>query len=116
MIKLTNKQYNFIKWFITIFLPAIGALYFALAQTFDFSRIPGVNGTINAIIAFLGIVTGISTAQYNKTANQPDGDLVVQTDPTDGTPYLGLALNTSVQDAVAKDQVKLNVVAPPESK
>ncbi len=106
---MSNKVYNFFKWFITIFLPAAGALYYAIVEIFDIPRLVGMNGLINAVIAFLGIVLGISTAQYNKTANAPDGDLIVAEDE-DGGKYLGLGVNTSVEAMTSKSQVKLNVV------
>lgn len=110
---LTNKTYKVIKYVITIFLPAVGALYFALAQVWDFDRIPGVNGTINAIIAFGGLLIGYSTRQYNKTGpGAPDGDLIVHADPDDGTKHLTLAVNSedSVEVMSNKEQVILNVV------
>jgi hypothetical protein len=112
---LTNKAYNVVKYLITIFLPAVGALYFALAQVWDFNRISGVNGTINAVITFGGLLIGYSTRQYKKTAEAqagaPDGDLVVTADPVDGHKYLGLVVNhDSVEAMTTKDQVTLNVV------
>lgn len=115
-MKLTNRAYNVIKYTITIFLPAVGALYFALAQVWDFNRTPGVNGTINALITFGGLLIGYSTRQYKKTNadvidKDPDGDLVVTQDPSDGTKYLGLVVNAeSVEEMTAKDKVTLNVV------
>lgn len=110
-MRLTDKAYKVIKYTITIFLPAVGALYFALAQTWDFQRITGVNGTINAIITFGGLLIGYSTRQYNKTTGAPDGDLVAQQDPDDGKKYLGLAVNAdSVDQILAKDHVVLKVV------
>jgi hypothetical protein len=108
---LTNKLYNGIKYTITIFLPAVGALYFLLAQTWNFNRVPGVNGTINALITFGGLLIGYSTRQYNKNGAGTDGDLIAQMDPNDGTKYLGLAVNGDSVDAVlAKDKVTLQVV------
>lgn len=112
MIQLSNDAYKIIKYGITIFLPAVGSLYFALAQVWNFDRIPGVNGTINVLITFGGLLIGYSTRQYNKTgAGAPDGDLIVQADPHDGTKYLGLAVNgDSVEAMTSKNQVTLNVV------
>jgi len=47
-------------------LPAIGTLYFALAQIWNLPLAEEIVGTITAVDAFLGAVLGISTAQYNK--------------------------------------------------
>ena len=41
-------------------------LYFALAGTWDLPYGEEVVGTITAVDTFLGVVLGISTAQYNK--------------------------------------------------
>lgn len=109
-MKLSNKTYNLLKWLITIVLPAVGALYFALAQVWHFPGSENVNGTINAVVTFVGLLIGYSTQQYNKTAGAPDGDLVVTADPQTGETYLGLGINKSVEDMTSKDQVKLNVV------
>lgn len=105
---LSNKAYNFVKWLITIALPGVGALYFALAQIWKFPQADNVNGTINAVVIFLGLLINYSTRQYNKTVNAPDGDLIVN--QVDGETYLGLGVNKSVEDLTHKDQVKLNVV------
>lgn len=108
-MKLTNKAYNVVKYMTTIGLPAVGTLYFALAQVWDFHKIAGVNGTINALITFGGLLIGYSSRQYNKTGpGAPDGDLVVAT--VDGEKYIGLGVNTSLAALTSKDTVRLNVV------
>lgn len=107
-MRLGNKTYNTVKWFITIFLPGAGAFYFALAAIWHLPEPNGVNGTINAVIAFGGVLIGLSTRQYNKTEGAPDGDLIVN--EVDGETYLGLGVNTSIDAMTSKDTVKLNVV------
>lgn len=109
-MKLSNKWYNFLKWLITIVLPAVGAFYFALSQVWHFPGSENVNGTINAVVTFIGLLIGYSTQQYNKTTGAPDGDLIVTQDPETGEKYLGLGVNNSVEAMTEKDQVKLNVV------
>ncbi|MDO4549423.1 MAG: phage holin [Clostridia bacterium] len=64
---LNNKVYDALKWVAQYMLPALGTLYFALAGIWNFPYGEEVVGTITAIDAFLGVVLGISTAQYNKT-------------------------------------------------
>jgi imidazoleglycerol phosphate synthase glutamine amidotransferase subunit HisH len=109
-MKLSNKAYNFLKWFTTIFLPAVGAFYYALSEIWDFERTFALNATINAVIAFLGVLLGISTRQYNKETRSDtiDGDLVVS--EVDGEKYLALGVNSSVEAMQSKDTVTLNVV------
>mgnify|MGYP002523996277 FL=1 len=65
-MKFSNKTYDIIKWVAQILLPAIGTLYFALAQIWGLPYSEEIVGTITAIDAFLGALLGISTVLYNK--------------------------------------------------
>lgn len=64
---MTNKTYDVLKWIAQYGLPAVGTLYFALAGIWNLPYGEEVVGTITAIDAFLGVLLGISTAQYNKS-------------------------------------------------
>ena len=63
---MNDKLYKILKWIAMIFLPAIGTLYFALAGIWGLPYAEQVVGTITAVDTFLGVILGISTAQYNK--------------------------------------------------
>lgn len=63
---MSNKLYDALKWIAMYFLPALGTLYFALAGIWNFPYGEQVVGSITAIDTFLGVILGISTAQYNK--------------------------------------------------
>ena len=63
---MNNKTYDILKWVAQLLLPALGALYFALASLWGFPYGEQIVGTITALDAFLGAILGISTAQYNK--------------------------------------------------
>ena len=65
-MKLSNKVYDVLKYIALILLPALGALYFALAKIWGFPYAAEVVGTISAVDAFLGALLQISTNQYNK--------------------------------------------------
>lgn len=65
-MKLNDNAYNVLKWIAMILLPAIGTLYFALAGIWGFPYGEQIVGTITAVDTFLGVLLGISTAQYNK--------------------------------------------------
>ena len=65
-MKLTNKTYDVLKWIAMYLLPALGTLYFALASIWNFPYGEQIVGTITAFDTFLGVILGISTAQYNK--------------------------------------------------
>ena len=63
---MSNKMYDVLKWIASVVLPALGTLYFALAGIWGLPYGEQIVGTITAADTFLGILLGISTAQYNK--------------------------------------------------
>lgn len=63
---MSNKIYDILKWVAQLLLPAIATLYFALAGIWGFPYGEEIVGTITALDTFLGVILGISTAQYNK--------------------------------------------------
>lgn len=66
-MKLSNKTYDTLKWIAQYLLPASGTLYFALASIWGLPYGEEIVGTITAVDAFLGVLLGISTLQYNKS-------------------------------------------------
>lgn len=74
-MKMSNKVYDVLKFIAQILLPAIGTLYFALAQIWHLPYAEEIVGTITAVDAFLGAILGISTKQYLKEQElQPPDD------------------------------------------
>lgn len=65
-MKLTNNQYDIIKWVAQYLLPGIGTLYFALASIWGLPYGEQIVGTITAIDTFLGVFLGMSNSQYTK--------------------------------------------------
>lgn len=74
MILFDNKTYDVLKWIAQILLPALGALYFGLAQIWGLPYAEQIVGTITVIDTFLGVILGISTANYNKQMDIPKGN------------------------------------------
>ena len=66
---MNNKTYDVLKWIAQYLLPALATLYFAIAQVWGLPYGAQIVGTITAIDTFLGVILGISTAQYNKALN-----------------------------------------------
>lgn len=66
-MKMSNRVYDILKWIAQLLLPALGTLYFALAGIWGFPYAEQIVGTITAVDTFLGVLLGISTAQYNKS-------------------------------------------------
>ena len=67
---MSNKMYDVLKWVAMYLLPALGTLYFALAGVWGLPYGEQIVGTITAIDTFLGVLLGISNAQYNKRVDE----------------------------------------------
>ena len=67
-MKMSNKVYDVLKWIAMVVIPSVGTLYFALAGIWGWPYGEQIVGTLTAIDTFLGVVLGISSVQYNKTA------------------------------------------------
>ena len=65
-MKMSNKLYDVLKFIALIVLPALGGLYFGLAQLWRLPLSEEIVGTITLVDTFLGTLLGISTYQYNK--------------------------------------------------
>lgn len=65
-MKMTNEVYDALKWVAQYLLPAIGTLYFTMAQIWGFPYGEQIVGTVAALDTFLGVILGISSANYNK--------------------------------------------------
>lgn len=65
-MKLTNKTYDRLKWIAQYLLPALGTLYFTVSGIWGLPYGEQVVGTITAVDTFLGVVLGVSSAEYQK--------------------------------------------------
>ena len=70
---MSNKMYDFLKWIAQYLLPAIGALYVALAEIWHLPFGSEIAGTVAAVDTFLGIVLGISSNKYHKELEEKAG-------------------------------------------
>ncbi len=64
---MDNKTYDVLKWIAQYLLPALGTLYFALAGIWGFPYGEQIVGIITLIDMFLGVILGISSANYKGT-------------------------------------------------
>lgn len=62
---LNNKIYNFIKWGLMIFVPAVITLITTLGTIYNWNT-EVIVLTISSIATFLGTITGISNYNYKK--------------------------------------------------
>lgn len=63
---MSNKTYDILKWVAQYLLPALATLHFAVAKIWGLPYGEEIVGTITAVDTFLGVLLGISTANYNK--------------------------------------------------
>lgn len=63
---MSNRTYDKLKWVAQYLLPALGTLYFAIAGIWGLPYGEQVVGTITAVDTFLGVILGISSANYKK--------------------------------------------------
>lgn len=63
---MSNKVYDILKYVAQIVLPALAALYIALASLWGWGYIEQVAGTITAIDTFLGTLLMLAKTKYDK--------------------------------------------------
>ncbi len=65
-VKLSNEQYDTLKWVALIALPAAGTLYFTISQIWGLPYGEQIVGTITAVDTCLGALLGLSSNTYNE--------------------------------------------------
>lgn len=65
-MKMSNKVYDILKWFVMIVLPASATLYSGLAGIWSLPCGDQIPDTITLVTTFLGAALMISSAQYKK--------------------------------------------------
>lgn len=68
---MTNKTFDTLRFLQTVLLPAIGTLYYALADIWSLPYAPQVVGTITALTAFLGVFVEYKRQTYDGGENEP---------------------------------------------
>lgn len=72
-MKLTNKQYDVLKWVLFIVIPALTTLIGGVATLYSHDATQIVT-LINLVSAFVGAITGLSSNQYNKDNDTVDDE------------------------------------------
>ena len=69
-MKLSNKAYNRLKWFITIFLPAFMALVAGFGALGFIPNAEVIVAAIGLIGTFLGSLINVSSKNYNNSQEE----------------------------------------------
>lgn len=106
-----SKIYDRLKFMAQIGLPALGALYFALAGIWGLPSAEQVIGTIVAFDTFLGVILQISSTTYNNSDAKFAGVMNVG-ENEEGTKIFSLDLHDHPEVLEQKDQVTFKVNTP----
>ena len=98
-----DKVYAVLKWIAMYLLPATGTLYFALSSIWGLPYGEQIVGTITAVDTFIGVLLGISTANY-----KGDGTLKIDRADPDKDTY-NLELNVDPEELAKKKSITFKV-------
>lgn len=107
---LSDKQYFLLNALAVIILPALGTLYFALAQIWHFPAGEQVVGSIVAVDTFLGVIVKVGEQSYDQSGAKFDGAINVA-DQADKTVY-SLELNGDPAELKNQSEVTFKVNQP----
>lgn len=108
---LSNKQYDLAKFIAGIVIPAIGTLYFAIAQIWGLPAAEEVLGTLIAIQAFLGALLGISNKSFEDSGAKYSGSINMSETPE--KVVYSLDLNHPVEELENKKEAIFKVNTNP---
>ena len=104
---MSNRVYDVLKYIAQIVLPALGTLYFTLAQIWGLPSAEEVVGTTVAVDTFLGVVLQLSSRAYAKSENRFDGAIHIQETPE--KKLFSLELKSDPNEIDQKDQLLFKV-------
>ena len=104
---LSNKVYDWLKVIVTLLLPGVGTLYYAIASIWGLAYGEEIVGTIAAVTVFLGIVIKIGDRSYSNSEAKYDGTMDIYEDDEKKT--YSLDLNVSPEELDEKGQVVFRV-------
>lgn len=110
---LGDRSYKAVKHSAALVLPAIGTLYFTIAQIWNLPNAEEVMGTIAAVNTFLGVVLGVSTRSYNNSYAKPQYVGEVAFESVDGdktTKRMVTRLDAYPEEIATMDKVIFGVV------
>lgn len=75
-MNVSNRLFDLLRTLCEIVIPAIGALYFAVAKIWQLPYGTEITGTCAALATFLGALIGVKRAGYN--AKTDDGSYIIK--------------------------------------
>lgn len=71
---MNDKTYDFCKWLVLIFLPALAVLVKGLADVYHIIYADTIVATLNLSAVFLGSILQISSHNYHDSSKGGDGN------------------------------------------
>jgi hypothetical protein len=105
---MSNRLYDALKYLAQVLLPAVGALYFGLAQVWGLPNGEEVVGTITVVDTFLGVLLKISSNQYDNSEAKYDGEIHVL-DNEEGVKVITLDVSTNPDVIDQKNDILFKV-------
>lgn len=106
---LSNSTYDTLKFVVTVLLPGVGTLYFALAEIWGLPYGAEVVGSIVALTAFLGLLLRGSSKSYNNSDAKYDGFIDIDEDVVDNKKTFSLVLDSNPEELEQKKDVTFKV-------
>ena len=107
---LSDRQFNFLRRLVELFLPACGAFYYTLAEIWSLAYAGEVVGTIAAVTTLLGVLLVVLRSNYDKSDTKYDGDLVIEETADPEEPNLmRLEVDTPLDMIPGQPELRLKV-------
>jgi hypothetical protein len=105
---MSDAAYNRLKFVALILLPALGTLYFGLAQIWGFPKAEEVVGSIAVLDTFLGFLVRYAAQSFNKSDEKYFGEITPEV-TEDGRKVFSLELNTQPEAIEKQTEVVFKV-------
>lgn len=110
---LNDKLYFVLNSLALVIFPAVGTLYFALAQIWGLPGAQEVIGTLVAVDTFLGVVVKVGQTSYKNSENRFDGAINIE-HKDDGGKTFQLDVSAHPMVLAQKPEITLKVNKPSE--
>lgn len=108
----SNTVYDRLKLTAILLLPAIGALYFGLAQIWGWPAADKVSGTISVLNAFVGVAVAWLKSLYTASGAQYDGEMTWTAGEEEGDSFLRMK-SVDIRALETKGEILLKVTGRP---
>lgn len=105
---MSDGAYNKLKFLALLLIPALGALYFGLAQIWHLPKAEEVVGTVAVLDTFLGVLVRYAAASFDKSDEKYFGEITPEV-TQDGRKVFSLDLNAHPEVIENKSEVVFKV-------